>query len=186
MKFYAILGLTALPFVLSCQAQKGAAPAAARPKNSASATKNSPSATKNTTSATTQITLGEGKGIFLKAQQMNVTFKGIRIDSRCPAGVNCIWQGVAVAQVQFMSVTSCPWDFELATVEDSSKGYTRWVDAEGYRYSLIRVEPQAAANTDLKGQYRITLQVEKLPAADQTEPTEKRMPPPTRPAPPLK
>lgn len=160
MNFYASLGIVALSFIVSCQAQKGPMPTA--------------STSKNSTSATTQITLAEGQGIFLKAQQMNVSFKGIRTDSRCPAGVNCVWQGVAVAQVQFMSVTSRPWDFELATVEDSSKGYTRWVNAEGYRYTLIKVEPQAAASTDLKGKYRITLQVEKLPATDQSERNEKR------------
>lgn len=160
MNFHALLGIVALSFIVSCQAQKGTMPAASTAKNS--------------TTATTQITLAEGKGVFLKAQQMNVSFKGIRTDSRCPAGVNCVWQGVAVAQLQFMSVTSRPWDFELATVEDSSKGYTRWVNAEGYRYTLIKVEPQAAANTDLKGKYRITLQMEKLPATDQTEPNEKR------------
>jgi len=46
-------------------------------------------------------TLGWGESAMLEPGQLKITFLGITEDSRCPADVECIWEGRAVAQFEF-------------------------------------------------------------------------------------
>jgi hypothetical protein len=54
---------------------------------------------------------------------MNVTFKGISEDSRCPKDVNCIWAGVAVAQVEVMGTATRPMVLNLASMDNKGRNY---------------------------------------------------------------
>lgn len=101
----------------------------------------------------------EGENKFLKEYQMNVTFKGISEDSRCPKDVQCIWSGVAVAQIEVMSTTSRPMILNIASIENKSKNYLRSVDFNGCTISLADVAPypQSSDAKSLKGSYKIGL-----------------------------
>ncbi len=108
--------------------------------------------------------LSEGENKFLKEYQMNVTFKRMLEDSRCPKGVNCIWEGVAAAEVEFMGTATRPRTLILSTVGVSNKGYEKTQFFNGYHISLVKVEPQTTEKKDFKvleGSYKIGLKLSK-------------------------
>ncbi|MGS0747440.1 hypothetical protein [Halpernia sp. GG3] len=110
------------------------------------------------------IYLKEGETKFLKDQQMNVTFVGIAADSRCPEGVNCIWQGAATASVTIMTTTSRPMQMELSTVNMLSRKMSKTQNVGEYHVTLEKVSPypnQKNNAVTLKGQYQIGLKIER-------------------------
>ncbi|MDR6920610.1 MULTISPECIES: hypothetical protein [Chryseobacterium] len=118
--------------------------------------------------------LNEGENKFLDEYQMNVTFKGISEDSRCPEGVNCIWAGAAVAQVEAMLTTSRPMVLNLATLNHPGKNYHQSEVFNGYVITLEEVTPYPKSQDGaraLSGKYRIGISIKK---ADETSvPTKK-------------
>ncbi len=110
------------------------------------------------------IYLKEGENKFLKEYEMNVTFKKMTEDSRCPKDVNCIWAGVATAEVEFMGLYTRPVTLKLSTLNDSKKGYAKSQEFNGYTISLVKVTPEtnsAKGFKALQGSYRIGLQFSK-------------------------
>ena len=110
------------------------------------------------------IYLKEGENKFLKEYDMNVTFKRMVEDSRCPKGVQCVWAGNATAEVEFMGTYTRPVTLMISTTEDAKKGFTKTQEFNGYAISLVEVTPEttsAKGFKDLKGVYRIALKFEK-------------------------
>lgn len=108
--------------------------------------------------------LNEGENRFLKDYQMNVTFKGISEDSRCPKDVNCIWAGVAVAQIEVMGTATRPMTLEIATIDNKARNYSASAVFNGYTISLADVQPYPGAVDGakaLKGKYRIGIIITK-------------------------
>lgn len=68
--------------------------------------------------------LKEGENI-LKDQQMNVTFKQITEDSRCPENARCVWQGVATAEIELMGTYTRPVILTINDIDMPDKGYSR-------------------------------------------------------------
>ncbi|PWN70629.1 hypothetical protein C1631_011775 [Chryseobacterium phosphatilyticum] len=113
----------------------------------------------------------EGENKFLKAYQMNVTFKGISEDSRCPEGVNCIWAGVAVAQIQVMGTATRPMTLELASMDHPARNYHQSADFNGYTISLQEVTPypkSEGGTAALTGKYKIGISVKKAEGSSDT------------------
>ena len=141
--------------LMNCQSQK-----LTKESSSKESTKNSV----KDVSQENLIYLIEGETKFLKNQQMNVTFVGITADSRCPEGVNCIWQGAATASITIMTTTSRPMQVELSTVNMVSRKMTKTQNITDYHISLEKVLPypnQKNNKATLKGQYQIALKIEK-------------------------
>lgn len=127
----------------------------------------------NTTTAVKDISLKkndkiiyftEGENKFLPEFQMNVTFKGIAEDSRCPEGTQCVWAGVAVANVEFMSITSRPVILQLSTAEVKGKDYHKTQSFNGYTISLKEIAPYPSAQEgtkSLSGKYKIAIEITK-------------------------
>ena len=119
----------------------------------------------NTTTKESEIVyLKEGENKFLKEYQMNVTFKEISEDSRCPKDVQCIWSGVAVAKVEVMWTTTRPMTLNIASIENKSKNYHKSADFNGYTISLANVTPypDSSSNSKLmKGNYKIGIIIKK-------------------------
>ena len=110
------------------------------------------------------IYLKEGENKFLKEYEMNVTFKKMTEDSRCPKDVDCIWAGVATAEVELMGLYTRPVTLKLSTMSDAKKGYTKSQEFNGYTITLVEVSPQTTAEKGFKalqGSYRIGLQFSK-------------------------
>lgn len=108
--------------------------------------------------------LKEGENKFFKEYEMNVTFKKMTEDSRCPKDVNCIWAGVATAEVEVMGLYTRPVTLKLSTMNDAKKGYTKFQEFNGYTISLVEVTPETTSSKGFKalqGSYRIGLQFSK-------------------------
>ncbi|WP_419870305.1 hypothetical protein [Chryseobacterium sp. CT-SW4] len=110
------------------------------------------------------IYLNEGENKFLDEYKMNVTFKGISEDSRCPEGANCIWAGVAVANVEVMGVATRPMTLQLATLENAQRNYHQASNFNRYTISLVEVTPYPTSvetTKTLQGKYRIGITIKK-------------------------
>lgn len=106
----------------------------------------------------------EGENKFLKEAGMNLTFKGISEDSRCPKDVNCMWAGVAVAQVEVMGLATRPMMINLASTDNKSRNYSTTSEFNGYSISLANVTPypeSAEGTKALKGKYKIGIVIKK-------------------------
>ena len=116
--------------------------------------------------------LAEGENKFLKEFEMNVTFKRMVEDSRCPKDVECIWAGNAMAEVELMGLYTRPVTIQLSTMNDTSKKYVNTQNFNGYSISLIEVTPETTSPKGfkaLKGTYKIALQFNK----EQPNPSER-------------
>jgi hypothetical protein len=110
------------------------------------------------------IYFNEGENKFLSEYQMNVTFKNISEDSRCPEGVTCVWQGAAVANIEFMGTYTRPMTIPLATTENAGQNYHKSTVFNGYTISLVEVNPAPSAGEGAKsltGKYRIGIVITK-------------------------
>ncbi|MCS3532724.1 hypothetical protein [Chryseobacterium sp. JUb7] len=144
------LGLLTLA---NCNAQKGMKTSAANPAKDSSMNKEG-----------NIIYLNEGENKFLKEYEMNVTFKGISEDSRCPKGVNCIWAGVAIAQVEVMGLATRPMVLNLATEENEGRKHYQSSQFNGYTVSLAEVTPYPESQDGAKalaGKYKIGIIIKK-------------------------
>ena len=152
MFYKIIISSFALLFLTNCNAQKDT-------KKTDKVVKDS---SKNTEGKVIYFTEGENK--FLKEYEMNVTFKNISEDSRCPEGTTCIWQGVAIANIEFMGTTTRPTTLQLATMENASKNYHKSGIFNGYKVTMTEVNPYPKANEgtkSLSGKYKIGLIIHK-------------------------
>lgn len=118
------------------------------------------------------IYLSEGENKFLREYQMNVTFKGVSEDSRCPEGVNCIWAGVALAQVEVMGTSTRPMILNLASGDFPARNYHQSTEFNGYTITLQDIAPYPKSQDGTKalaGKYKIGITIKKAePSADST------------------
>lgn len=151
--------------LINCKTQKGAqVPLKDDVENSGNITNN------NTDGSV--IYFNESENRFLDEYQMNVTFKGISEDSRCPKDVNCVWAGVAVAQIEVMGIATRPMTLSLATLDNKGRNYHQSADFNGYTIILIEVNPYPGSvegSKDLKGKYKIGLTIKKSEKASTTK-----------------
>lgn len=154
---YKAIILSAGLLLINCKTQKGAqVPLKDSVENPGNITKNSTNGS--------VIYFNEGENRFLDEYQMNVTFKGISEDSRCPKDVNCIWAGVAVAEVEVMGTATRPMTLSLASLDNKGRNYHQSADFNGYTITLTEVNPYPASaegTKKLKGKYKIGLTIKK-------------------------
>jgi len=120
---------------------------------------------KSDTAGPAPIYLTEGLEKSLKEFPIAVKFNGISEDSRCPEGVNCIWAGVAVAEIEIMEKSTKPVQLNLATMDMQERGYQKSTNFKGYTITLQNVLPYPNAEQGtqgLKGSYKIAVLVQKL------------------------
>ena len=116
----------------------------------------------------------EGENKFIPEFQMNITFKNIAEDSRCPQGTQCVWAGVAVANIELMSTTSRPMILQLSTTEVNGKNYHKTQSFNGYNITLEEVTPHPSSKEgtkSLSGKYKIGISITK--ESNQTNSTTK-------------
>lgn len=117
------------------------------------------------------IYLNEGENKFSKENKLNITFKKMVEDSRCPEGVNCIWAGVATAEVEVMGVSTRPSTVRLSTMQDATRGYSTSQHFKGYTLDLISVTPTPTDGQNFKnmqGKYRIAIKISKDTGSGET------------------
>jgi hypothetical protein len=110
------------------------------------------------------INLTEGQQKILKEYPLQIKFNRIVEESRCPEGVDCIWAGVAVSEIEITEKTAKPILLNLATTDMQTRGYQKSTDFNGYTITLQNVSPYPTAKRgaqDLKGIYKISISVQK-------------------------
>ncbi|WP_426479480.1 hypothetical protein ACP3T3_08600 [Chryseobacterium sp. CBSDS_008] len=134
-----------------------------------------PAGTKTTSTNDQQdgiLYFNEGENKFLREYQMNVTFKGVSEDSRCPEGVNCIWAGVALAQVEVMGTSTRPMILSLASADYPGRNYHQSAEFNGYTITLQDIAPYPKSQDGAKalsGKYKIGITIKKrVQSADPT------------------
>lgn len=156
MFYKAIISALGLLFLIHCNARKDT--------NIIKVNINEAGDTRITTKEGEIIYFNQGENKFLKEYQMNVTFKNISEDSRCPKDVNCIWAGVAVAQVEVMGTATRPVTLQLATMDNTGRNYHNSADFNGYTISLADVNPYPGSQEGTKalnGKYKIGIIIKK-------------------------
>lgn len=149
-----ILGLTILSLT-QCASQK---------KVKTSEPEMTVNETKQNSQKQNLIYFSEGENRFLPEYQMNVTFKNIAEDSRCPQGTQCVWAGVAVANIELMSTTSRPMTLQFSSTNVSGKNYQKTQTFNGYEISLEEVNPYPTTENGQKklaGKYKIGISFKK-------------------------
>ena len=118
----------------------------------------------------------EGENKFLKEYETNIAFKQITEDSRCPKDVNCIWAGVATAEIELMGLYSRPVTVKLSTINDANKNYRKSQNFNGFSISLVELSPETTSDKGfkaLKGNYKIGLKFSKENSENQDGTTTK-------------
>lgn len=87
-------------------------------------------------------------------ENITFTFNRVILDSRCPTGVDCIWEGNAELEFRFTNADSV----EVANLNTSSRFNTS-IEIFNYRIELIKLNPTPIYNqappTDYSGHFRI-------------------------------
>ncbi len=151
---FRVILLLSLLSLINCQTQKPA---------------NEPKKETPSQNDSLQINLKQGENKFLQEFEMNVTFKKITEDSRCPKDVHCIWAGNATAEIEVMGIYTRPVVLKLSTTNDYSKKYSNTQKFNGYLFTLLSVSPENTTSKgfkELQGIYQISLQIEKEKTAD--------------------
>jgi hypothetical protein len=87
-----------------------------------------------------------GQAARLTKSDLDLYFRRVASDSRCPTGVQCIQAGEAVVTLEARILKAPPEAFDVPLASDS--GADRLFD--GYRIRLVRLDPHpvAGASTD--------------------------------------
>ncbi len=121
------------------------------------------------------VQLQENQNMQVTDTNLNISFLKVTEDSRCPENVQCVWAGVAVAQIEVMNPFSRPMKFSLATQNLPDKGYSKSANYQGYHIELksIATSKTFSATTETSGKktpYSITLEISK--ASGESTPKE--------------
>lgn len=117
--------------------------------------------TQNTQSTSPQnndITIGFGKTVKIPDSKISLQFKSIAEDSRCPVGATCVWEGVAIINMQARSNNEIK-DFQIATRDFEPKNALRSVEYNGYVFTLTDVNPKRGEKSQTESS--ITIHYEK-------------------------
>lgn len=96
---------------------------------------------------------------FLKSENIKIKFLNILEDSRCPSGVQCVWQGQARVQINIEKDNNNLGDFILTSL--AGKENISIKDFDGYTIQLLEVMPHPKYNEKAETDKTIRLIVEK-------------------------
>ena len=99
------------------------------------------------------VTLAPGERVIARGPDLPVRFAGVTEDSRCPEGVNCVWAGRAVVQLEV-------GDGEAPTVALEVGGEPRVVRGLSLAAEALDPHPRADGATRSED-YRLRLRIER-------------------------
>lgn len=102
--------------------------------------------------------LGVGKSAAVKGEGLGIEFVAVAEDSRCPQGVDCIWEGNAKVRLRLTRGGGAPAEIELNTNLEPQRSA-----AHGYEVRLTGLSPYPKANEPVdKKSYVASLEVRKV------------------------
>lgn len=101
--------------------------------------------------------LGVGKSAALKGEGLEIEFVSVGEDSRCPQGVDCIWEGNAKVRLRLKRARGAAVEIELNTNLEPRGSATH-----GYEVRLTNLSPYPKANEPVdKKSYVASLEIRK-------------------------
>jgi len=102
-------------------------------------------------------TLAVGQHVTVQPDNVEIGFRKVQGDSRCPTNVLCFWQGEAGVQLTLTNATH-----QTQRVGISVEGHgSGTAEAMGYRITAVRLDPYPqAAGPIPQPAYRVTLHIE--------------------------
>lgn len=103
------------------------------------------------------ITVAVNKKVTIPNSKITIEFQQITEDSRCPADVTCVWEGIAIVNLK-MSNGKENKDVQLATRNFEPKNAMKSQNYDGYNITLQDVKPYPGGKQEAQS---ITLKYEK-------------------------
>lgn len=101
------------------------------------------------------ITLAVGETAVVEGTPLTVRFVEVKEDSRCPTGVDCVWEGVAVTLLEVSDGT----ELHAITLQ-ARAGIQQSTGVAGYSLEISSLAPYPKyMETIATGEYRLTLKV---------------------------
>jgi hypothetical protein len=105
-----------------------------------------------------EFSLSVGESVLIRGENLEITFLKVVEDSRCPTGVQCIWEGRARSLVSFVSNNKTEVELTEPGLTDSPYQYTfrdYWI--------IFHLLPYPEAGKEITAdQYRLLMSVSKL------------------------
>ena len=104
-----------------------------------------------------EFVLASGRTVVLAAGALQLRFARVVSDSRCPEGVQCVWQGDAEVALEARAAAGETVALRLHTT--SIGGREQEAPAFGFRVRLIALEPRPRAGVERPKVHQATLLV---------------------------
>ena len=105
-----------------------------------------------------EFSLSVGESVAIRDENLEVTFLKVLEDSRCPTGVQCIWEGRATSLVSIVSNNTTDIELTEPGLTDSPYQYTfrdYWI--------IFHLLPYPEAGKEITAdQYRLVMSISKL------------------------
>src|SRR5690606_32663795 len=89
----------------------------------------------------TVISLKQGQAYVLPNTGIRILFDQVLEDSRCPEGVNCVWAGVGIVQLEVVSKLAKRSVETLATATNLKMGHKQSTLFDEHRIRLESLDP---------------------------------------------
>jgi len=110
-----------------------------------------------TTNSDGMVTIALNKETKIPGSKIDLEFKQVSEDSRCPVDVTCVWEGIAIVNLKASNESETK-NIQLATKDFEPKNTKKSTNFDGYKISLIDVKPYPGGKPEAKS---ITLKYEK-------------------------
>ena len=105
-----------------------------------------------------QFTLTPGQSARITSEGMDIKFIGETQDSRCPTGVECIWAGQVICDIE---LTKDGNKNQVTLTESAGSGLTTGYTFQNYKITFAVSPYPVAGKTIAKSDYRLSLTVRK-------------------------
>ncbi|TDX86431.1 hypothetical protein [Epilithonimonas xixisoli] len=99
------------------------------------------SQTHTQTSDSKTISIEINKKITIPNSKISLEFKEIVEDSRCPVDVTCVWEGIAIVNIDATNGNQ-KTNFKISNQNLEDKNITRSVTVSGYKITWQQLKPQ--------------------------------------------
>ena len=105
-----------------------------------------------------QFTLAPGQSARITSESMTIKFIGETQDSRCPTGVECIWAGQVICNIE---LTKDGNKNQVTLTESAGSGLATGYTFQNYKITFAVSPYPVVGKTIAKGDYRLSLTVSK-------------------------
>ena len=110
------------------------------------------------TSDDNTITIGINEKTTIPNSKISLEFKEIVEDSRCPVDVTCVWEGIAIVNMDATNGNQ-KTNFQISNQNLEDKNITRSISVSGYKITWQQLKPQPGGKEETPF---VTLQYKKI------------------------